>query len=123
MKNYFMLHAFLVICALYSVFAVTAEVAAIEPAEIVGTWRNQYGGVTEFRSDHTYRCSFADELGRGTWDLKKGALLRFKTNYGYCETDRILSFKKDKMTLETPERREIWIREKRNIRWPKELEG
>ena len=104
--------------------AVATHVAAAEPKEIVGTWRNQYGATIELRGDGTYRSHFADEYGTGTWRLKEGVVLTLQSYLAYWHkmsraTYRIISFKKDIMRLKGPE---TWVRQKRRVRWPKEVE-
>jgi hypothetical protein len=127
MKTYALLRVQFVSYLTLSIFTVATHVAAVQPKEIVGTWRDQHGAVTELRGDGTYRSHFADEYGTGTWRLSKGVLLRLQWYLAYWnktsgETYRIISFKKDIMRLQGPEGSERWTRQKQKIRWPKELE-
>jgi hypothetical protein len=109
------------------ILAAATQVAAVEPKEIVGTWRDRNGATTELRGDGTYRSHFADEYGNGTWRLDEGVLLTVQWYLAYWnktsrETYRIISFKKDTMRLKGREGRETWIRQKRSkFRWPREL--
>jgi len=110
------------------ILAAATQVAAVEPKEIVGTWRDRNGATTELRGDGTYISHFADEYGTGTWRLDEGVLLTFQWYLAYWnktsrETYRIISLKKDTMRLQGPEGAEEWRWHKRGkFRWPKEVE-
>jgi hypothetical protein len=69
---------------------IAVRVGAVEPAEIVGTWRNQWGAVTELRSDYTYKSGFADEFGTGTWRLNKEVLLTLQSYSAYWQKRRVI---------------------------------
>ena len=115
--------SYVILCIL----AVATDVAAVEPKEIVGIWRDQNGGTTELRGDGTYRSHFADEYGAGTWRLHEGVLLTLQWYLAYWqktsrETYRIISFKKKMMRLKGLEGPETWVRQTKKFRWPKELD-
>ena len=128
MKTYPLLRVQLVPYVILWILAIATQVAAVEPKEMVETWRNQYGATIELRGDGTYRSHFADEYGTGTWRLDKGVLLTLQSYLAYWQktsrdTYRIVSFKKDIMRLQGPEGPETWVRQKRKFRWPKEVDG
>jgi hypothetical protein len=75
MKTYALLRVQFVSYVILWILAVATHVAAAEPTEIVGIWRDQNGGTIELRRDGTYRSHSADEFGTGTWRLEKGVVL------------------------------------------------
>jgi len=128
MKTYSLFRVQFVSYVILWILAVATRVAAVEPREIIGIWRDQNGATIELRGDGTYRSHFADEFGTGTWRLEKGIALTVEVYMPYLKQTsraayRIVSLKKDTMRLQGPEGAEEWKRYKRGkFRWPKEVE-
>jgi hypothetical protein len=70
---------------IFWILAVATRVAAVEPREITGIWRDQNGATIELRGDGTYRSHFADEFGTGTWRLEKGVALTVEVYMPYLK--------------------------------------
>jgi hypothetical protein len=72
---------FITVCTLLVLTA--AGAIAIEPKDVVGTWRSSFGAVSEFHKDFTYDSHFADEYGSGKWELGSGNVLRMSSYAWY----------------------------------------
>src|SRR5437899_7388513 len=83
MKTYPLLRVQFVSYVIFWTFCVATHVAAVQPREIVGIWRDRNGATTELRGDGTYISHFADEYGTGTWRLDEGVLLTFQWYLAY----------------------------------------
>ena len=83
---------------------------AIEPKDLVGTWRNQWGMISELHADRSFLNQFIDEQGAGRWKLRPPNILEFQ-NYGQRPWHGVITgYTRNRLYFKGPEGREVWTR-------------